>query len=233
MKLIVLKNKKEVAEKTASIIEKEIKNNPYIVLGLATGSTMIPLYKTLAKLHKKNKIDFSKVKTFNLDEYLKLKKEDKSSYHHYMKKNLFNKTNIDINNTFFPSKNVKSYEKKIEKEGGIDLLILGIGINGHIGFNEPNSNQKSKTRVVNLTKNTISSNSKFFPKKLVPKRAITMGISTILKSRKIILLATGKSKADIIKKTLKSEPTPKIPSTFLKKHKNVLFIIDKGSASKL
>jgi len=232
MKVLILKNKKEVAEKVSVMIAREIKNNPKVLLGLPTGETVIPLYQYLSFLIDKDKIDTSKIKTFNLDEYLNVSDED--SLYNFMKDNLFNNINIQQENIHFPEeKKPSAYDKLIKKSGGLDLTILGIGVNGHIAFNEPSSSIKSKTRIVKLTHSTINSNSRFFKNNKVPKKAITMGISTILSSKKIILIATGKNKAEIIAKTISSKPSPKIPATFLKRHKKTLVILDKDAASLL
>jgi len=234
MRKIILKNKKLVSEKVALMIKEEIDKNPQTILGLATGKTMIPLYKEIVKLYNQGKIDFSKARTFNLDEYCGLDKNSKDSYYYFMKKHLFNKINIKDENIFFPTRNVKRFEKEIKNSGGIRLQILGVGINGHIGFNEPGSDFKSKTRVVDLTKSTRKVNSRwFFSKKAVPKQAVTMGISTILNAKKIVLVATGKDKSKIIREIFSLDSTKKIPATALNSHKNVLCFLDKSASSKL
>ena len=231
MKTLILKNKKEVAEKVSEMIAREIRNNPKINLGLPTGETIIPIYQCLSFLINKTKIDASKIKTFNLDEYISMPPSDKNSYHHFMHEHLFSKINIKKENTNFPEdKKPSLYDKLIKKSGGLDLTILGIGVNGHIAFNEPGSSIKSKTRIVKLTQSTINSNSRFFKDDKVPKKAITIGIFAILSSKKIILVATGKNKAEIIAKTLKSKPSPKIPASFLKRHKKTLVILDENAA---
>src|SRR5271169_2025776 len=199
MELIITENKGKAIIKAAAIISELIKRKPNAVLELATGSTMIPLYKELVKLYKRNEIDFSKVIRFNLDEYADILFNDPESYHYYMNRYLFDKVNIKKHNTHFPSYNGKLYEKEIEEVGGIDLSILGIGINGHIAFNEPGSSFKSETREVKLSKETIKTNSRLFPNtKKIPGDAYTVGIETIIKARKIILIAFGSKKADAI-----------------------------------
>jgi glucosamine-6-phosphate deaminase len=196
MKLIITQSKKDAINKTAEIISDLIIKKPNAVLQLATGSTMIPLYNELVRLYKKGKIDFSKVSTFNLDEYAGLKFNDKESYHYYMNKYLFDKVNIQKCNTHFPYSNKKEYEAEINKHGGVDLAILGIGVNDHIAFNEPGSSFKSTTREVKLSETTLKSNSRLFPTiKKVPREAYTVGIKTIMKSKKIILLALGLKKS--------------------------------------
>jgi glucosamine-6-phosphate deaminase len=234
MELIIKNNKKEAVRKAASMIAELIKKKPNAVLEIATGSTMIPLYRELVKLYRRGEIDFSEVSTFNLDEYADIQFNNPESYHYYMNKNLFDKVNIKKHNTHFPSYKGKIYEKEIEEVGGIDLGILGIGINGHIAFNEPGSSFDSKTREVKLSENTIKTNSRLFPSiKKVPKDAYTVGIETIMKSRKIILLAFGSKKADAIFSAIKGPITEKSPASILRKHKNAVFILDKKAAKRL
>ena len=225
MKLIILKDKKQVSIKAGKIVSDLIKKNPNAVLGLATGKTMIPFYKNLTK----QDLDFSKIKTFNLDEYIGLKETDKKSFRYFMNKYFFNKININKKNIHFPSYNSKKYEKEIKKEK-IDLQILGIGRNGHIGFNEPGSSFKSVTRKVKLTKNTRFVN-KLFGRSST--HAFTMGIKTIMSSRKIILLAFGFAKADAIQKAIEGKLSEDVPASILRKHRNVTFILDERAASKL
>lgn len=172
MKQIITKSKKEAVEKTAQIISELIKKKPEAVLQLATGSTMIPLYNELVRLYRKGEIDFSKISTFNLDEYAGLKFNDKESYHYYMNKYLFDRVNIQKCNTHFPSSNREEYEAEIDRHGGVDLAILGIGVNDHIAFNEPGSSFDSKTREVKLSETTLKVNSRLFPKiRKVPREA--------------------------------------------------------------
>ena len=238
MKIIEKEDYKDISKGAAKIIIAQIKKKPNSVICFPTGSTVLGLYKELINSYKKNKVDFSKVIAFNLDEYLGLSKNNKQSYNYFLNKKLFDHINIknrnlldgSINN---PKKLSLDYEKKLKKHH-IDVIILGIGVNGHIGFNEPGSKFTSKTRIVNLSKDTIKSNSRFFKNiKEVPKKAITIGIATILSSKKIILLASGKNKAKAIKKLIKGEITEKVPATALRKHKDVTIIIDKQAASLL
>ena len=234
MEILIFEDSDLVSKKVGNIIINQIDKKPDINLGLATGRTMIPIYKELLILYKNKKIDYSKVKTFNIDEYFNLLIRDKNSYHYYMDKLFFKHINIKPENIHFPSAiNPSSYDKLIKKFGGIDIMILGIGKNGHIAFNEPGSSIKSKTRIVKLADSTRKPNSQFFKEGRVPQKAVSVGISTILKSKLIILIATGKGKAETIAKTIKSKPSSKIPASFLKRHKNVLFILDKNAAGKL
>ncbi|MEK6953176.1 MAG: glucosamine-6-phosphate deaminase [Nanoarchaeota archaeon] len=233
MKLIKKEDYHELSKEAARIITNQIKTKPNSVICFPTGSTVLGLYKELIKNYKTHKVDFSKILVFNLDEYLGLSKKNKQSYNYFLNKNLFNHINIkkqNINLLDGSTKNIKKlcldYEKKLKKHP-IDIIILGIGVNGHIGFNEPGSKFTSKTRIVNLSKDTIKDNSRFFKNKKVPKKAITIGIATILSSKKIVLLASGKNKAEAIKKLIKGLITEKVPATALRKHKDVLVIIDK------
>jgi len=231
IKITIKKNKNEVSKEAARIISQSINKKPSLVLGLATGKTMIPVYKELLNLYKKKKISFKKVRTFNLDEYYNI--DDKNSFRYYMDKNLFNKVDINKKNINFlkEEKDGKNYEEKI-KNLPIDLQILGIGINGHIGFNEPGSSIKSKTRKVKLSESTIKTNSRFFKSKKIPRYALTMGIGTIMKAKRIILIATGKEKSSIIKKTL-DKTNKNIPASILNKHSNVEFLLDSQTAKSI
>jgi glucosamine-6-phosphate deaminase len=235
MQIFVEKDYNAVSEKASEIILNCIRENPRIVLGLATGSTPEKTYKLIAQNYKKNKLSFKEVKTFNLDEYLGLENSHKQSYHSFMKKNLFNKIDINIKNTFFPTEFISpgKYEQQIKDNGGIDLQILGIGRNGHIGFNEPYSSFKSKTRKVSLTKTTIKDNSRFFTnRKEVPVMAVTMGINTIMQAKKIILLASGKNKQKAVLNLITNKISNKNPASILWTHKNVIFLIDKACIKK-
>jgi len=246
MKIIVKDDYRQLSKEAARLVKKRIRQNPKIVLGLATGSTPLGLYQELINAHKKQGLDFSGITTFNLDEYLGLAPENQQSYHLVMKNNFFDKTDIVLKNTFFPNDfapNFENYDKKIDDCGGIDLQILGIGRNGHIGFNEPGSDFSSKTREVKLSETTIKDNSRFFSAKggsasggdisQVPKTAATMGISTIMKAQKIILLAGGENKKEIIQKALSGPVTPEVPASILQTHKNVVAIVDKAAAKDL
>jgi len=225
----------KMSELAAKIVVKQIKNKPNIVLGLATGSTPLGMYRELVKLYKKGKFDFSKVTTFNLDEYLGLSPEHPQSYHYYMYENFFNHVNIEEKNIHIPKGDTKdpvqvclNYEREIEKVGGIDLQILGIGVNGHVGFNEPDINLETKTHVIQLSDNTITANSRFF-KNLdeVPKKAITMGMATIMKSKRIILMAWGAEKKKPILKVISGHIATEVPASLLQVHNDVILIVDK------
>lgn len=237
MEVHIEKDYNALSKKAAGIIADFIKKNPKCVLGLATGSTPVKAYSLLGKMCKAGKISFKKITTFNLDEYSGLNPKNPQSYHFLMKKNLFDKTDINIKNTFFPTDfapNYKNYDKKIKESKGIDLQILGIGSNGHIGFNEPGSKFSSKTRQVSLNRTTIKDNSRFFKSiKDVPKKAATMGIATIMKAKKIVLLASGGNKKEAVFSALSGPVLTKMPASILQKHKNVIVILDKKAAEKI
>lgn len=233
MKIIIKKNKKEAAHEAAKIVVAELQKNARLVLGLATGKTMIPFYKELVSQSKKQKISFSQVTTFNLDEYVGISSENKKSFRYFMEKNFFSKVDLQKSNINFlngMSKNFSHecarYELALARSGGIDLQILGIGRNAHIAFNEPGSSEKSKTRKVELSKETIKINSS-------PKSALTVGISTILRSKKIILLAFGKEKSQAIYNALHAKVSSNVPASFLREHKNATFILDEKAFSNI
>lgn len=235
MKFIVCENYDEMSLCGAKIIASQLILKPDSILGLATGSTPIGLYDNLVKMYEAGEIDFSAVKSFNLDEYYPIKRTNDQSYFYFMNENLFSRVNIDLNNTKLPNgetdnpeEECKNYDKMIDESAGVDIQILGIGQNGHIGFNEPDSCLIAGTHVTGLTENTIEANSRFFASKEdVPTKALTMGIATILKSKKIILLASGKAKHDVLVQLLNDEITTNNPATMLKVHPDVVVICDK------
>lgn len=241
MRIIVTNDYEEMSKKAAHIIASQIILKPNSVLGLATGSTPIGTYKELVNLHKNKIVDFSEVTTFNLDEYYELPKDNPQSYDYYMRTNLFNYINIDDDRINIPNgmtDNIKrectEYEKKIAAAGGIDLQLLGIGRNGHIGFNEPNDHFVVDTHLVQLDKNTIEYNSRFFDSiEQVPTKALSMGIGSIMRAKKILLLASGAEKADAIYDALKGPVTPRVPASILQLHHDVIVILDREAASKL
>ncbi len=239
MRVIVCNDYDEMSRKAAKLVASQIVLKPDCVLGLATGSTPIGLYDNLAQMNKRGEIDFSEVTTFNLDEYYPISPDNEQSYRYFMEHHLFNRVNINKNRTHIPDGTTKDpesecakYERMIEESGGIDLQILGIGQNGHIGFNEPDNNLNTVTHLTNLTENTIEANSRFFEKKSdVPTRALTMGISSILKSRKIILLASGRTKHKVVRELLNDGINTSVPATMLKVHPDVVLICDKEAYS--
>ena len=235
MKILVERDYDSISRVVGKIIVEAVKENPNIVLGLATGSTPIGLYKEMIKAHKEDGLDYSNVKSFNLDEYVGLSNEHPSSYGYYMKEELFNHINIKPENTYVPDGKAedlegycKYYDELIVNSGGIDIQVLGVGENGHIAFNEPDESLSAYTNIAHLTDNTIEVNSRFFDSRdEVPKTAISMGIGGILKAKKIILLANGARKAPVIQKLLNSkEVTTKFPVSFLLIHPDVTIIVD-------
>ena len=234
MNVIIVKDYDEMSRLAAINIKDVIAKNSNAILGLATGSTPVGTYKELIKMNKEGKIDFSEIITVNLDEYVGLGEKDTQSYRYFMNKNLFDHINIKKENTFVPNglatnieEEAKNYDKKIDELGGIDIQILGIGSNGHIAFNEPSDVLIPGTHLTNLTESTINANSRFFNSiHEVPKTAITMGLGQIMKSKKILLLASGENKASAIKEVLAGRITTKNPATMLLMHKDVTIIID-------
>lgn len=241
MRVIIAKNYEEMSKIAAKEIAKLLYVKPEAVLGLATGSTPEGVYKELIELNKQNRADFSKVTSYNLDEYKGLKGDHPQSYRYFMNVNLFDHVNIDKNKTHVPKgisedyeKDCKEYDEAIENAGGIDLQLLGIGRNGHIGFNEPSDFLNLNTHVTDLTEDTIKVNSRFFEHiDEVPTQAITMGLGSIMKSKKIILLASGEKKAEIISKLVEEKISTRIPASMLQVHPNVLVIVDEEAASLL
>jgi glucosamine-6-phosphate deaminase len=234
---------KIVANEIATLIKKKQKNNQNCVLGLATGSSPISVYNELVRMHKEDGLSFFNVISFNLDEYFPMKKDDIQSYHHFMNEHLFSHVDIKPENIFIPDGDIseneindycQSYDEKISKLGGIDFQLLGIGRTGHIGFNEPGSNYDSLTRRIHLNYITRNDARKsFYGIENVPTTAITMGIKTIRKSKRIVLLAWGQNKSSVIKKAIENEIDSNIPASFLQKHSNVTFVLDNSSSSNL
>lgn len=229
-----------LSKKAAMIIAAEITQREHPVLGLATGSTPIGAYQVLRELYREGRLDFSAVRTVNLDEYRGLSPEDSHSYRYFMNQELFHHINIDIEKTKVPNglltdanKACAEYEEHIRKLGGIHLQILGLGHDGHIGFNEPGDFFPNETHCVKLTEETIEANQRFFSsKEEVPKEAYTMGIGTIMKAKKILLMVSGKDKADILQKVLEGPVTPFIPASILQFHPHVHVLADEAALSK-
>ena len=239
MRVIVCNDYEEMSDRAAKLIASQIMLKPNCVLGLATGSTPIGAYDKLVEMTLKGDIDFSEVTSFNLDEYYPISPENDQSYRYFMNEHLFNRVNIDKSRTFVPNgmasdpdAECERYERLINNHGGIDLQILGIGQNGHIGFNEPGVNLNSTTHLTDLTESTIAANSRFFASSdEVPTRAITMGMASILKSRKIVLLASGRAKAPVVAEILKGSINTSVPATLLNVHPDVVLICDKDAYS--
>ena len=219
MNIIVSKNKEELAEKAALTVKELVSKNPKAILGLATGSSPLELYAHLASYCREG-LSFSEVKSFNLDEYIACPIVEQT-YAYFMKENLFSKIDIRLENTHFPNqKDPEAYDAEIEEAGGVDLQILGIGRNGHIGFNEPGTSHDSKTHIIDLTESTRSANARFFRNDidLVPTQAVSMGLSTIMKARKIVLIANDVTKAEPIAALLMKKKTLDVPATVLLDH---------------
>ena len=234
MKVIKVKNYEELSRTAATIIAGVILTKPDCILGLATGSSPVGTYDQLAAMYKEGILDFSHVKSVNLDEYVGLDGSNDQSYRYFMNENLFNHVNIDKANTNVPNGKADNmdeealrYEALIESLGGIDMQLLGIGNNGHIGFNEPSDAFDKITHEVKLTDSTIQANARFFETiDDVPKTAISMGIGTIMKAKKVVLIANGPKKADIIYETCFGPITPNVPASALQMHPDATIIVD-------
>lgn len=241
MLVIIREDYESICQEAARQVADLIAEKPDCVLGLATGSTPLGLYKNLIRLHQEEGLDFSRVTTFNLDEYVGLPKDHAQSYYYFMKENLFGHLNINPKAIHIPDgmaqdieRECLAYEEKIAEAGGVDLQILGIGSNGHIAFNEPLSSLGSRTRIKTLTEKTRRDNARFFNSMdEVPKYAITMGVGTIMDSRSIILLANGKGKAEAIAKTVEGPISAMVPATIVQMHRNAVVMVDRDAASRL
>ena len=239
MKIIRTKDYRDMSRKAANIISAQMILKDDSVLGLATGSTPIGTYDQLVDWYKKGDLDFSKITTVNLDEYKGLPKENDQSYWYFMNKNLFSRVNIRPDYHFLPdgtnldSENeCKRYEKLIDSLGGIDLQLLGLGHNGHIGFNEPCDSFPQDVHVVDLTESTIEANKRFFTSADdVPKQAYTMGVGTILRAKMILLVVSGKDKAEALDAVVNGPITPQVPGSVLRLHPNVIIVADEDALS--
>lgn len=235
----VFENPYQVARAAAAIFAAQILNKPDSVLGLATGSTPIETYQELIRLHKEGILDFSQATSFNLDEYVGLDRNHDQSYDFFMRQKLFD--HINLKAYYLPSgvapdmdRECLDYEEQIRKAGGIDLQLLGIGNNGHIGFNEPADSFVYNTNITRLADSTIKANRRFFDSEdQVPKTAISMGIGTIMEAKAILLLAMGEGKADAIRDMVEGPINPKLPASILRGHKQVTVLLDRAAASKL
>ncbi len=241
MEVIIKSSYEEMSKAAARQIADVLNRKPNAVLGMATGSTPLGVYKELVRMHKEECLDFSRCTTFNLDEYVGLPVTHEQSYHYFMHENFFKHVNIPEQNIHIPSgttSNFKAfcqwYEQRIEECGGIDIQILGIGSDGHIAFNEPTSSLSSRTRLKTLARQTIEDNARFFDKpEDVPIYAITMGVGTILEAREIILLANGKGKADAVAKAVEGPVSSMITASALQMHPSTKFYLDEDAASQL
>jgi glucosamine-6-phosphate deaminase len=241
MEVILQPNPEAAASLVARIVAHALRANPHLVLGLATGKTMELVYRHLVRLHKEQKLDFSLCSTFNLDEYVGLFPSDPNSYRHYMEHHLFRQVNIDPRNTHLPNgmasdleAECRHYEALIQRFGGIDLQLLGIGKAGHIGFNEPLSALRSRTRVKALTPTTLKQNAPLFgDESRMPRRALTMGVGTIIEARRCLLLVTGESKAEIIAQAVEGPITSMVTASALQLHPRCTVIVDEAAGVKL
>lgn len=241
MEIIIKPDAAGAQEEAARIFAWQIQRKPDSVLGLATGSTPLGVYALLAALHRKGPLDFSRVRTFNLDEYVGLGPAHPGSYRTYMQEHLFSRVNLRVENIHFPDglandipAHCAEYEAAIQRAGGIDLQLLGLGRDGHIGFNEPSSSLSSRTRIKTLTPQTVADNAKFFGgKDKVPHHVITMGVGTIMNARECVLLALGPAKADAVAGVAEGPITADLPGSVLQMHPRCRLIVDEGAAAKL
>lgn len=240
MKIHIFQTKEALHQAVAERIIDTVKQNPSCVLGLSTGSSPIDTYANLIEDHRTKGTDYSKVSTFNLDEYVGLPGSHPQSYRYFMNQHLFHHVNIPLEQTHVPSgigdleKECETYEEAIRKQGGIDLQLLGIGTNGHIGFNEPGTPRNSRTHVTRLLKETIAANARFFSgEEEVPTEAVTMGIQTILEAKQIVLLAYGGPKAATIRNAVKGPVTEEVPASVLQTHPDAALYLDEEAAALL
>lgn len=241
MRIYKAKDYEEMSRKAAGIVSAQIIMKPDCVLGLATGSTPVGLYKQLIEWYRNGDLDFSGVRTVNLDEYKGISRENDQSYYYFMHQNLFDHVNIPAGNTHLPDgmepdseKECRRYEELIQSMGSVDLQLLGIGHNGHIGFNEPADAFGKLVHCVNLTQSTIEANKRFFASaKEVPRQAYTMGIQTIMRSKKILIIANGEGKADIVRDAFFGPITPMVPASVLQLHNDVTLVADEAALSKI
>lgn len=241
MRILKAKDYNDLSRKAAGVISAQVILKPDCVLGLATGSTPIGTYKQLIEWYNKGDLDFSGIKSVNLDEYRGLTRDNDQSYYYFMYNNLFKYINVNMDSTNVPDgtepdseKECARYENVIEACGGIDLQLLGLGHNGHIGFNEPAADFAKTTHCVDLTESTIEANKRFFASvDDVPKQAYTMGIGTIMKARKILLVVSGAEKAQILHDVLCGPVTPEVPASVLQLHNDVVVVADEAALSKL
>lgn len=241
IRFICTKDYDDMSRKAANIIGAQIVAKPNSVLGLATGSTPIGAYARLVEGYEAGDLDFSKVTSVNLDEYRGLPHDNDQSYYYFMNYHLFSKVNIDVNNTYVPDGMIadadeacKKYDEIVANTGGVDLQLLGMGHNGHIGFNEPCDVFVKGTNCVNLTQSTIDANARFFAsKEEVPTQAYTMGIQTIMNAKKILVVVNGEGKADIVKKAFFGDVTPQVPASILQLHPDVIVVGDEAAFSQI
>lgn len=241
MRIIKVKNYEELSAKTAALIAAQVNIKPEAVLGLATGGSPVGAYAKLVEMFRRGEVDFSEITTINLDEYRGLPKEHEQSYWHFMHENLFDHVNVKEEQIHVPDgenldmeKVCREYDELIQNAGGIDLQLLGIGLDGHIGFNEPGRIFEPDTHCVDLTESTIEANKRFFSSRdEVPKQAYTMGIKPIMQAKKVLMIANGEEKAEILKKAFTGEITPEIPASILQLHPDFTLIADEDALSSM
>jgi glucosamine-6-phosphate deaminase len=238
VEIVIAASYSEMSRRAAALVADRVRTDPALVLGLATGRTPVGLYAELVSLYRRKGLDFSRVVTFNLDEYLGLPPDHPWAFRRYMDRHLFGHVNLDPSNIHFlkgvttdPEEECRCYEEALRAAGGIDLQVLGIGRNGHIGFNEPGTSFECGTHVVTLKKSTLIDNFGRFDD--VPKEALTMGISTIMRSREILLLASGSDKAEAVARTVGGPVTTEVPASVLQRHPRVTMILDEAAAARL
>ncbi len=241
MNIKIVDNYNELSQQAADLVAEQVRKKNDSVFGLPTGSTPKGMYACLVKMYKKNEIDFKNVITFNLDEYIGLPPDHPQSYHHYMYRHFLDHVNIKESNIHIPHCKgqdpgliCREYEQEIKNAGGLDLQILGIGTNGHIGFNEPQGHLYTETHLVELNEETIEANSRFFKSRdEVPRKAVTMGVGSIIGAVKILLLASGESKAEAVRDMCSSRITTMVPASLLQLHQDVTVLVDREAASLL
>ena len=240
MKICRAKDYNDMSRKAANLISAQIIMKPNCVLGLATGSTPVGTYRQLVEWYEKGDLDFSEVMTVNLDEYKGLTRENPQSYYYFMNENLFGKVNINKTRTFLPdgtepdSKTAcENYNEILRAVGDVDLQLLGLGNNGHIGFNEPGESFSTETHCIDLSEQTIKANARFFETlEEVPRQAYTMGVKTIMSARRILIIVSGEDKAEIVKRAFFGPITPQVPASILQLHRNVTLVADEAALSK-
>lgn len=241
IRFILTKDYDDMSRKAANIIGAQVVSKPNCVLGLATGSTPIGAYERLVEGYENGDLDFSGVTSVNLDEYRGISHDNDQSYYYFMNHHLFSKVNIDVNNTYVPDGMIadaeeacKQYDETVRKTGGVDLQLLGMGHNGHIGFNEPNDVFAKGTNCVNLAQSTIDANARFFAsKEEVPTQAYTMGIQTIMNAKRILVVVSGEDKAPIVEKAFFGDITPQVPASILQLHPEVIVVGDEAAFSRI
>lgn len=240
MKIYIEKDYDAMSKKAFEVIKEVVVNNPNAILGLATGSSPIGTYKNLVEDHKKNGTSYKSVSTVNLDEYVGLGEGDEQSYVTFMRENFFNHVDLSLDNTNLPNGKAKDLQAECDRYNALlakmpqDMQLLGIGSNGHIGFNEPGTAFDSVTHIVDLTESTIKDNSRLFNSiDEVPRQALSMGVANILNAKKIVVVASGLNKADAVAKSINGEITETVPASVLQKHPDVIWVLDEDAASKL